>query len=177
MLANLIKSKSLSLKGVVGLFPANTSGTEDVEIYADENRREVLATFCMLRQQAEKEGGDSNYLSQADFVAPKSTGVKDYLGMFAVACFGCEDEVHRFEKAQDDYSKIMVQAIADRLVEAFAEAVHKDMRTTMWGYAPNESLSEEDLLKVKYQGIRPGVYVYIAVTCFLYVEILILLLI
>ena len=76
--------------------------------------------------------------------------------MFAVACFGCENEVKRFENAQDDYSKIMVQALADRLVEAFAEAVHKDMRTTMWGYAPDESLTEEDLLKVKYQGIRPA---------------------
>ena len=110
----------------------------------------------MLRQQAEKEGDAPEYLSQADFIASKASGIPDYMGMFAVACFGCEQEVARHEAAQDDYSKIMVQALADRFVEAFAEALHKDIRTDLWGYAPEESLAQEDLLKIKYQGIRPA---------------------
>ena len=156
MLNEIVKNKSLQLKGMVGLYPANTVGTEDVEVYKDESRTEVAAKFCMLRQQAEKDADDAEYLSQADFIAPKSSGVPDYLGMFAVSCFGCEHEVARHEAANDDYSKIMVQALADRFVEAFAEAVHKDIRTKMWGYAPDETLSSEDLLKIKYQGIRPA---------------------
>jgi len=110
----------------------------------------------MLRQQAEKDEENPQYFSQADFIAPKESGIADYMGMFAVACHGCEEEVARHEAALDDYSKIMVQALADRLVEAFAEAVHKDIRTTLWGYAPDEELSNEDMLKVKYQGVRPA---------------------
>jgi len=155
MIEDVRNTKALYMKGIVGLFPANTVNTEDVEVYTDETRSKVAAKFCMLRQQAEKEG-DSPYFSQADFIAPKDSGIDDYMGMFAVACFGCESEVTRFEAMNDDYSKIMVQALADRFVEAFAEAVHKDIRTDIWGYAPNESLSEDDLLKVKYQGIRPA---------------------
>lgn len=156
MLKEVTAKKCLTLTGTVGLFPANTVDTEDVEVYADEGRSSPLARFCMLRQQAEKENDTDEYLSQADFVAPKESGVSDYLGMFAVACFGADEEVARHEAAQDDYSKIMVQALADRLVEALAELVHKDIRTQMWGYATEEHLSEEDLLKIKYQGIRPA---------------------
>jgi len=156
MLKEIVAKKSLSLKGIVGLYPANSVNNEDVEIYTDESRSKVETTFCMLRQQAEKEDENGKYFSQADFIAPKESGIPDYMGMFAVACLGCEDEVARHEAAQDDYSKIMVQALADRLVEAFAEAVHKDIRTTLWGYSPDEKLSNEDLLKVKYQGIRPA---------------------
>jgi len=156
MLKEIVSKKSLSLKGIVGLYPANSINNEDVEIYTDETRSNVETTFCMLRQQAEKEDDNGRYFSQADFIAPKESGIADYMGMFAVACLGCEEEVTRHEAAQDDYSKIMVQALADRLVEAFAEAVHKDIRTTLWGYAPDEQLSNEDLLKVKYQGIRPA---------------------
>merc|ERR1712178_504748 len=156
MLKEIVAKKSLSLKGIVGLYPANSVNNEDVEIYTDESRSKVETTFCMLRQQAEKEDENGKYFSQADFIAPKESGIADYMGMFAVACLGCENEVNRHEAAQDDYSKIMVQALADRLVEAFAEAVHKDIRTTLWGYSPDEKLSNEDLLKVKYQGIRPA---------------------
>jgi len=152
---HIVKTKCLQLRGVVGLYPANTLGTEDVEVYADETRSATQATFCMLRQQAESDLA-KEYLSLADFVAPKDSGIADYLGMFAVACFGCDEEGAKFEAMQDDYSKIMVQALADRLVEAFAEVVHKDIRMELWGYAPDESLSEADLLKVKYQGIRPA---------------------
>jgi 5-methyltetrahydrofolate--homocysteine methyltransferase len=156
MLEQIRASKCLSLKGIVGLYPANTVGTEDVEVYADESRSAVVAQFCMLRQQAEADNSDKAYLSQADFIAPKASGVPDYLGMFAVACMGCDEECAKFEAQNDDYSKIMVQALADRLVEAFAEAVHRDIRVDLWGYAPDESLSEQDLIKVKYQGIRPA---------------------
>ena len=153
---DIMKNKTLRLKGIVGMYPANTVGTEDVEVYADESRSEAIAKFCMLRQQAEKEDPEAKYFSQADFIAPKSSGIADYMGMFAVACFGTDEEAKKHEDAGDDYTKIMVQALADRFVEAFAEAVHKKIRVEMWGYASDEKLSEEDLLKVKYQGIRPA---------------------
>jgi 5-methyltetrahydrofolate--homocysteine methyltransferase len=156
MLKDVIAGKKLRLKGIVGLLPANTKGTEDVEVYTDDTRTEVAATFCMLRQQAEKEEGAGAYLSQADFIAPKETGCADYLGMFAVSCFGCDEQVKLHEENNDDYSKIMVQALADRLVEAFAEAVHKSIRKDLWAYAPDEAIDEADLLKVMYQGIRPA---------------------
>ena len=122
----IIADKSMSLKGVVGLFPANQSEDgEDVHIYLDEEGRSAdtpIPTFCMLRQQAEKESEDP-YLSQADFVAPK--GYKDHLGMFAVSCFGCDALVKKFEADNDDYSNIMAQALADRFFEAFAEYLHR----------------------------------------------------
>lgn len=153
----IIADKSMWLKGVVGLFPANCSADgEDVEVYADEDNRVAgtpSARFCMLRQQAEKENDDP-YLSQADFIAP--SGYKDHLGMFAVSCFGCDDLVKMYEADNDDYNKIMSQALADRFVEAFAEYLHREIRTQSWGYAAGEVLNEEDLLKVKYDGIRPA---------------------
>jgi 5-methyltetrahydrofolate--homocysteine methyltransferase len=146
----------LTLKGIVGIYSANSINDEDVEVYTDETRTEVKAKFCMLRQQAEQEDDDAKYLSQADFIAPKDSGIADFMGMFAVSCFGCEDQCKRYEADYDDYSKIMVQALADRLVEAFAEAVHRDIRIKHWGYSPNEEMTEADLLKIKYQGIRPA---------------------
>ena len=157
MVARIADDGSMSLKGVVGLFPANRSQDgEDVHVYENEDDREAgkpAATFCMLRQQAEKESDDP-YFSQADFIAP--AGKKDYLGMFAVSCFGCEALVKKFESEHDDYSKIMSQALADRFVEAFAEYLHRDLRVNLWGYAPDEQLNEADLLKIKYDGIRPA---------------------
>jgi 5-methyltetrahydrofolate--homocysteine methyltransferase len=164
MLEQVRLKKTLILKGVLGLYPANTIGTEDVEIYSDENRNNSLGTFHMLRQQAEKEGGgggggggdDGAYLSLADFIAPKETMVSDYLGMFAIACHGAAELIIQFEANHDDYSKIMIEAIADRLVEAFAEALHHKIRVELWGYAKEETLSSEEMLKIKYQGIRPA---------------------
>jgi len=157
LMEEIISDKSMHLKGVVGMFPANRSDDgEDVLLYASEGDREAgkpLNKFCMLRQQAEKESSEP-YLSQADFIAP--AGYKDHLGMFAVSCFGCDALVQKFESENDDYNKIMAQALADRFVEAFAEYLHRAMRTDMWGYAPDESLNEEDLLKIKYDGIRPA---------------------
>lgn len=153
----IIADSSMTLKGVVGLYPANRSEDgEDVDVFETEADREagnVAAKFCMLRQQAEKESDDP-YLSQADFIAPK--GYKDHVGFFAVSCFGCDALVSKFEAENDDYSKIMSQALADRFVEAFAEYLHREIRIDMWGYASGENLGEADLLKVKYDGIRPA---------------------
>jgi len=157
MLKQIVADKSLKLKGVLGLFPANRSANgEDVQVFLDEGARggAPAHTFCGLRQQAEAEGDEVKYLNQSDFIAP--SGHKDHLGMFAVSCFGCKALVDKHEADGDDYSKIMAQSLADRLVEAFAERLHKDIRTTLWGYAPNEEINAEDLLKIKYTGIRPA---------------------
>jgi len=155
MLKKIIDENLLQLKGVVGIFPANAVG-DDVQCYTDETRTKVSNTFCMLRQQMEKEDRSEPYMCQSDFIAPKDSGIADYLGMFAAACFGCEEQVKIYESEHDDYSKILMQALADRLAEALAEAVHKDMRTKIWGYAPEEALTPDELLKVKYDGIRPA---------------------
>ena len=160
MLAEFVKEGSVTLKGVVGLFPANrTDAGEDVHIWREEAARKAgeapVATFCMLRQQAEKESDDEPYHSLADFVAP--AGYKDHLGMFAVSAFGCDALVKKYEADNDDYSKIMAQALCDRLVEAFAEKLHRDIRLDIWGYAEGkEKLDYADLLKIKYDGIRPA---------------------
>ncbi|TFJ86576.1 hypothetical protein NSK_002233 [Nannochloropsis salina CCMP1776] len=158
LLKDLVDNKRLQLKGVMGVFPAARVG-EDVEVYAEEEERveggAAIGKFCMLRQQQEKESEDP-YFSLADFVAAKESGHKDYLGAFAVACFGADEEVAKFEAQNDDYNKIMVQALADRFVEAFAEALHREIRMKTWGYAPDEELNPEDLLKIKYDGIRPA---------------------
>jgi len=157
LMNEIIANKSMRLKGVSGLFPANrTEDGEDVLIYSSEEDREAgkpLDRFCMLRQQAEKESDDP-YLSQSDFIAP--AGYKDHIGAFAVSCFGCDALVKKYESENDDYNKIMSQALADRFVEAFAEYLHRVIRTDHWGYAKDESLKEEDLLKIKYVGIRPA---------------------
>lgn len=154
---SIIDDGSMTLKGVVGLFPANRSEDgEDVNIYENEEDRAAgkkKATFCMLRQQAEKESEDP-FFSQADFVAP--AGHQDHLGMFAVSCFGCDALCKKYEAEHDDYSKIMAQALADRFVEAFAEHLHREIRIDLWGYATDEDLNESDLLKIKYDGIRPA---------------------
>jgi 5-methyltetrahydrofolate--homocysteine methyltransferase len=157
MLKQIVADGSMTLKGVSGLFPANRSEDgEDVDVFETEADREAgktAAKFCMLRQQAEKESEDP-FLSQADFIAPK--GHKDHIGFFAVSCFGCDALCKKYEADMDDYSKIMAQALADRFVEAFAEYLHREIRMDSWGYAKGESLDEADLLKVKYDGIRPA---------------------
>merc|ERR1712157_631480 len=157
MLKTIVEDGSMWLQGVVGLFPANRSEDgEDVDVFETEEDREagrVSAKFCMLRQQAEKESDDP-YLSQADFIAPK--GYTDHIGFFAVSCFGCDELVAKYESENDDFSKIMAQSLADRFVEAFAEYLHREIRVDMWGYAAGEQLDESDLLKIKYDGIRPA---------------------
>jgi 5-methyltetrahydrofolate--homocysteine methyltransferase len=155
MLKQLIAEKWLKANAVVGFWPANSVG-DDVELYTDERRSKVLATLHTLRQQMARDGDKAN-LALADFVAPKESGVPDYIGGFAVtAGIGEEDVARRFDRANDDYSKILVKALADRLAEAFAEALHEKVRRELWAYAPNEKLSNEELIAEAYAGIRPA---------------------
>lgn len=154
MLDRLDAQGSLTPRGVVGLFPANRVG-DDIEIYRDESRSEVIAVSHHLRQQTEK-SGFANYCL-ADFVAPKQSEKADYIGAFAVTG-GLEEDAlaSAWEAQHDDYNKIMVKAVADRLAEAFAEYLHARVRKAFWGFAPDEALSNEELIRENYQGIRPA---------------------
>ena len=163
LLKKLIEGRWLTANGVVGLYPAN-SVNDDIEIYTDETRTEVAMTWYGLRQQTEKQvvDGDNGQKIQrpsrclADFVAPKGVA-PDYVGLFAVtAGLGVDKHEQRFEAAHDDYSAIMLKSLADRLAEAFAECLHHRVRTDLWGYAPSEALTPQDLIAEKYQGIRPA---------------------
>ncbi|HKL19626.1 MAG TPA: methionine synthase [Halalkalibaculum sp.] len=155
LLDKIVKKKLLRARAVMGLYPANSVG-DDIEIYADENREEVLATFHTLRQQAKKRKGQPNK-ALADFVAPKDSGVEDYMGGFAVtAGIGAPELAKKFEKDHDDYNAILTKALADRLAEAFTELLHEKVRKQYWGYAPDENYSNKDLIREKYTGIRPA---------------------
>jgi 5-methyltetrahydrofolate--homocysteine methyltransferase len=155
MLERIIAEKWLGAAAVIGLFPANSNG-DDVEVYADESRERAATTFHFLRQQMVKPQDKPN-LCLADFVAPKSSGVRDYLGAFAVtAGIGIDERVAAFEAKHDDYNAILLKALADRLAEAFAELMHRRVRREFWGYAPDENLDVEALVDEKYRGIRPA---------------------
>jgi 5-methyltetrahydrofolate--homocysteine methyltransferase len=155
MLERIIREKWLTARAVIGLFPANSVG-DDVELYNDESRASVLTTFHFLRQQMSKRE-DAPNLCLADFIAPKDTGVADYLGVFAVtAGIGIEHRLAGFEADHDDYHAILLKALADRLAEAFAERLHERVRKEFWGYAMGENLSNEELIREEYRGIRPA---------------------
>jgi 5-methyltetrahydrofolate--homocysteine methyltransferase len=155
MLDKIIAEKWFRAGGVIGFWPANADG-DDIVLYADEARTKPLATLHTLRQQLTKREGRYNE-ALSDFVAPVSSGVPDYVGAFAVTAGVGEDEIaDRFKLKNDDYSAILVKALADRLAEAFAERLHQRVRKEFWGYAPDESLSNEDLVAEKYSGIRPA---------------------
>jgi 5-methyltetrahydrofolate--homocysteine methyltransferase len=158
MMQRLIEGRWLSANGILAFYPANTVNDDDIEIYTDESRSEVAMTWHGLRQQTEKQMIDGVMRPSrclADFVAPKGTA--DYVGMFAVtAGIGVEKKEKYFTDDHDDYSAIMLKALADRLAEAFAEALHARARQDLWGYAPNEGLSNDDMIAEKYQGIRPA---------------------
>jgi len=156
MLRQIIDEKWLQAKAVVGCFPANSNGEDDIYIYADDERSQQSYTLHQIRQQREKAKGRPN-LSLADFVAPADSGVEDYIGAFAVTTgIGIEEHVKRFEAEHDDYSAIMLKALADRLAEAFAEHMHQRVRREFWGYAPDEQLENQDLISERYRGIRPA---------------------
>ena len=157
MLKKIIDGKWLQAHGVLGLFPANSvHDGEDIEIYGDEKREKPVMTWHNLRQQNRKPSGNPN-LCLGDFVAPKETGIKDYIGAFAVtAGFGIEKKLAEFEKNHDDYSSIILKALADRLAEAFAELLHKRVRREFWGYAKEETLDNDAMIAEKYRGIRPA---------------------
>jgi 5-methyltetrahydrofolate--homocysteine methyltransferase len=155
LLKKIVAEKSLTAQAVFGLFPANSQG-DDIEIYSDIKREKTLATIHSLRQQSDKGGGEPN-LALADFISPRSAGHVDYFGAFAVtAGVGLEKIVAKFELDHDDYNSIMAKALADRLAEAFAEHLHQKVRKEYWGYAKEESLGNEELVREKYQGIRPA---------------------
>ncbi|NML33273.1 methionine synthase [Paraburkholderia sp. G-4-1-8] len=160
MLARLIQGRWLQANGVIALLPANTVNDDDIEIYTDESRTEVALTWRNLRQQSVRpvvDGVMRPNRSLADFIAPKDSGVADYIGMFAVtAGLGVDVKEKQFEKDHDDYSAIMLKALADRLAEAFAEAMHARARRDLWGYANSETLSNDELIAEKYRGIRPA---------------------
>ncbi|MCZ0728144.1 methionine synthase [Mycolicibacterium iranicum] len=155
MLDTAIKEKWLTANGVIGFFPANAVG-DDIEVYTDDSRTEVLTTLYNLRQQGEHREGIPNR-SQGDFIAPKDTGLRDYVGAFAVtAGLGSGDKIAEFKAAHDDYSAILLESLADRLAEAFAERMHQRVRTELWGYQPDEELDNDALIAEKYVGIRPA---------------------
>ena len=155
MLEQIIREKWLEARAVFGLFPANSVG-DDIEIYDDLNRENILSIQRTLRQQTKKTVGQPN-IALADYIAPKEMDVNDYIGGFVVTTgIGIDEHVERFEKNHDDYSSIMLKALADRLAEALAEFLHAEVRTKYWGYASNEVLSNEDVIAEKYRGIRPA---------------------
>ncbi|WP_435103510.1 methionine synthase [Arhodomonas sp. AD133] len=155
MLKQIIEEKWLTARGVFGLFPANAVG-DDTEIYTDDSREQVRLVTHHLRQQTEKPEGRPNQ-SLADFVAPKETGLRDWMGGFAVtAGIGIDEHVKRFEADHDDYNAILLKALADRFAEAFAEMLHHRVRQDYWGYAADEQLSNDELIAEKYRGIRPA---------------------
>jgi 5-methyltetrahydrofolate--homocysteine methyltransferase len=160
MLRRVIEGRWLSANGVVGLYPAATVGDDDIEIYADASRTDVLLTWRGLRMQSVRpvvDGVRRPNRCLADFIAPKGSGRDDYIGLFAVtAGIGVDKKERQFEADLDDYSAIMLKALADRLAEAFAEALHRRVRTDLWGYSPDESLPVADLVAERYRGIRPA---------------------
>ena len=155
MLDKIIAEKAFQCDAVMGLYPASAVEGDMTEIYADNARENVQATLHHLRQQTARPA-ERPYRSLADFVAPKDSGVKDYMGAFVVTCKGADDLAKIYEDKLDDYNAIMVKALADRFAEAFAELLHVEVRKDYWGYAPQESFSNAELISEKYQGIRPA---------------------
>jgi 5-methyltetrahydrofolate--homocysteine methyltransferase len=155
LLRRIIQERLFIAKGVLGLFPANSVGDDDIAVYEDESRQTPAMVLHSLRQQDEKPPGRPNR-ALADFVAPKTSGLKDYVGGFAVGIHGAEELAKKFEQAHDDYNAIMAKALADRLAEAFAERLHEQVRREFWGYAADEKLDTEALVREEYKGIRPA---------------------
>ena len=157
MMQRLIGEAWLTAKAVVGFWPANRVGDDDIALYTDDSRSKVLTTIHTLRQQMPREGEGRHNSALADFIAPKESGIADYIGGFAVtAGLGLEERAADFAKDHDDYNSILVKALADRLAESFAERMHQRVRREFWGYAADETLSNEDLIAEKYRGIRPA---------------------
>jgi len=155
MLEQIVSEKWLTAKGILGIFPANSINDDDISVFPTTDNRQQT-TFLTLRQQSQKTAGAPN-IALADFIAPKESGIQDYIGCFCVTTgFGVDEKAAEFEKQLDDYSSILIKAIGDRLAEAFAEYLHLKVRKEIWGYASDERLSNEDLIKENYTGIRPA---------------------
>lgn len=156
LLKDIIDNKRLTARAVFGLWPANTVNQDDIEVYSPETDQS-LATLHHIRQQIQKPGASEELLSLADYIAPKDSGIKDYIGAFAVTTgLGADELADAYEANHDDYNAIMVKALADRLAEAFAEHLHQRVRLEYWGYAKDEDLDNDALIKEKYRGIRPA---------------------
>ena len=156
MLRRIVDDKLLTASATIGFWPAARVGADDIAVYADESREEIIATLHQLRQQLEKPNGKPN-LSLADFIAPVESGLQDYIGGFCVTTgHGVEELAAQYEAAHDDYNAIMLKALADRLAESFAEHLHRLVRKELWGYARDEALSNEELIRERYVGIRPA---------------------
>ena len=156
LLTEILDKKLLTAKAVFGLFPANTVEEDDIEVYASQYRKKTLGKFLSLRQQLKKRPGKPN-IALADFIAPKTTGLADHIGAFCVtAGFGTAELAKQYEDNNDDYNAIMIKALADRFAEAFAEYLHREVRLKHWGYAAQERLDNDALIKEKYKGIRPA---------------------
>lgn len=154
MLQEILANKLLKAKAIFGLFPANTISDDDIEVIDEASKKKFV--FHTLRQQLRKKEGVPHF-ALADFIAPKSSGIQDFLGCFCVtAGFGTQELATRYEKSLDDYSAIMIKALSDRLAEAFAEYLHKEVRTNYWGYASEEQLTSEEIIQETYKGIRPA---------------------
>jgi 5-methyltetrahydrofolate--homocysteine methyltransferase len=155
MLDKIVAERWFTASGVAGFWPANSVG-DDIHVYADEARDKPIAVMHSLRQQLSKREGRFNE-ALSDFIAPRDSGLADYVGAFTVTAGIGEDVIaERFKRANDDYSAILVSALADRLAEAFAERLHQRVRQEFWGYEPHETLRPEDLIAEKYRGIRPA---------------------
>ena len=156
LLTEILDKKLLTAKAVFGLFPANTVEDDDIEVYANQERKKTMGKFLSLRQQLKKRPGKPN-IALADFIAPKTTGLADHIGAFCVtAGFGIAELAKQYEDNNDDYNAIMIKALADRFAEAFAEYLHREVRVKHWGYAAEENLDNDALIKEKYIGIRPA---------------------
>lgn len=156
MLARIVDEKLLTARATVGFWAAARTGADDIAVYSDESRSEKIATLHQLRQQIEKPNGKPN-LSLADFIAPEGSGASDYIGGFCVTTgHGVKELAAKFEAEHDDYNSIMLKALADRLAESFAEHLHRLVRTELWGYDKSEQLSNDELIKERYRGIRPA---------------------
>ncbi|NCB20247.1 MAG: methionine synthase, partial [Bacteroidia bacterium] len=154
MLHRIVEKKWLTARGVYGIFPANTADNDVIEMYGPHS--EVIAHFPTLRQLTRKTKSGPN-LALSDYIAPKESGKRDYLGMFCVSAgFGADQQAEYFKSQLDDYSSIMLKALADRLAEAFAEYLHMRVRKDFWGYSPDERLTMEEIIAAKYRGIRPA---------------------
>ena len=154
MLDKIVAEGLLTARGMIGFWPANADG-DDIVLYDDVKRADILATVHTLRQQGKKSAGRPHY-ALADFVAPKESGVVDWFGGFSVAIFGADELAKQYEADNDDYNAIMAKALADRLAEAFAERLHERVRKEYWGYARDEVIENDDMIQERYQGIRPA---------------------
>ena len=155
MLQNIIEKKLLTARGVIAFYPCNQVDGDDIELYDNDDRENIIGKLFTLRQQQETE--DGTYLALSDYIAPKDSDIVDYIGMFACSTgFGQEELIEEYKKDDNDYNIILVKAISDRLAEAMAEKLHEDVRKEFWGYSPEENFENKDLVYCKYQGIRPA---------------------